>query len=122
MTENKQKEQLKKYKPQPGNTAAIMSFLCIIAAGVCWFLRDFEFRHAVKGGEMGEKWVMADLNIALRRGLLIFTVIALFAGFRAVSARGKFIDFLAFSLSVLIALAVGYAVWQMGGRGFWLGT
>jgi len=102
------------YKP----TYSIISVICSIGVGICWYFRNVQGRQKLVSGD-NSQWLMMDINVALRRAMLILAVIALLASFKAVSTRSKFFDFLAFVISVIVCLTVGYIVYQMGGKGFW---
>ena len=110
----KQDEPEIQYKP----TYSITSVICSIGVGICWYFRNVQGRQKLVSDGSGQ-WLMMDINVALRRAMLILAVIALLAGFKAVSTRCKFFDFLAFVISVIVCLTVGYIVYQMGGKGFW---
>lgn len=112
--------ELEKFKPKPPAKYAIFSLLSSIIAVLCWAFRHVEFRQTITTGKTGQNWFMFDANVALRRGLLIFAIIALFTGYTAIVKRCKIFDIIAFIIAVIICLGVGWLVYQMGPQGFWL--
>jgi hypothetical protein len=65
---------------------------------------------------------MMDLNIALRRAMLILAILGLLLGLKAVLKRCKAFDIITFIIASAVGLLVGYIVHKMGGKGFWLGV
>ena len=117
------KESVEQAKEKDRPVAAILSLLCSIGVGVCWFYRDFEYRGVITGpeglGNQERSWLVMDVNVFLRRMMLVLAVAGLLLGLKALFKRFKVLDVLAFVVSLVVCLCVGYIVYRMGGKGFW---
>ena len=100
--------------------AAVLSLLSSIGAGLCWLCRDLQFRHALNSAATGQRWLMMDINVFLRRMILILTVVSLVAGLKAVTKRTRALDIFAFIIAVALTVTVSYILYTTGGCGFWL--
>lgn len=111
---------------QESTRDAVISLLCSIGVSLCWFFRNFEFRQKISGPAAAEQssrnFLMMDFNVALRRAMLVLAICGLIMGLKAVFKRCKRFDIAAFIISAVVGLLVGYIVYKMGGKGFWLGA
>ena len=101
---------------------AVAAFVCNILVGLCWLLRSMEFRSTVSapGGD-GGGWLVMDVNVAIRRAMVVLAIVGLLLGLKALLKRCKLIDFISFVTSLVICLIVALIVYRTGGRGFWFG-
>lgn len=101
---------------------AVGAFVCNILVGVCWLLRSLEFRSTISGPGGGDGgWLVMDVNVAIRRAMIVLAVVGLFLGLKALLKRCKLIDFISFVTSLVVCLIVALIVYRMGGKGFWFG-
>jgi hypothetical protein len=119
----KKTEVVEQAKEKDRPVAAILSLLCSIGVGICWFYRDFEFRGVISGpeglGSQQQSWLVMDINVFLRRMMLVLAIVGLLFGLKALGKRFKLLDIVAFLVSLVVCLCVGYIVYRMGGKGFW---
>ncbi len=101
---------------------AVGAFVCNILVALCWLLRSLEFRSTISApGDDGGGWLVMDVNVAIRRAMIVLAVLGLFLGLKALLKRCKLIDFVSFVTSLVICLIVALIVYRTGGRGFWFG-
>lgn len=101
----------------------IWSFVWSAGSALCWvFHSSVEGRQALTGPpeDSSFPWIIMDVAVGLRRGIIVFGVLGLYYGIRAVIKRKKALDWAALIIALGLCSAGFYIMAQMGFSGFWL--